>query len=362
MQTKKNYIAIVRDHSASMRPIKKAAARDYNDNIAALKEASSKEGQDTIVSTIKCGAYNNRGYGSTLVVRDVVNSNVQVLREIAERDYDADGGSTPLFDAVGEAIEILESVPDRDSPDVSFLVMVITDGQENSSKLYDGRSLSDRMRRLQGTDRWTFAFRVPRGKARHLGNLGVPLGNILEWEQTDVGFEQATVTTRSAIASYYTGRSLGQTASKSFYTDLHGIKPMDLKRACTDVQNEVEIWKVGDTTELVREFCEKRSRKPFLKGAAFYELVKTEIKVQDYKRVVIRDRSSGAVYAGDGARQMLGLPSTNTCRIVPGDHAAYDVFIQNTSVNRKLTPHTRLLYWPNAGVPYTEGVSAPWGR
>lgn len=340
--SKKNYIVIVRDHSGSMKSIARHAARDYNDNIAALKEAARAESIDTIVSTIKCGV------GSGLVRRDVVNSNVQVLEEITENRYEADGFSTPLFDSVGDAIELLRGVPDFRDPNVSFLVMVITDGMENSSKNWTGWQLAEEIRRLQATDRWTFAFRVPRGGAGDLEQLGVPAGNILEWDQTARGFEVATNTTRSAIGSYYQSRSKGLSSVRTFYTDLQGVRSSDLKATCEDIRDDVEIWRVGDTTELVREFCERRSRRPFVKGTAFYELVKTEPKVQDYKQIAIRDRQTGAVFVGAAARSALGLPARGTARVVPGDHSKFDVFVQSTSVNRKLPPHTRVLYWGGA--------------
>ncbi len=127
------------------------------------------------------------------------------------------------------------------------------------------------------------------------------------------------------------------------------------------ISGQVEIFR-ADREELVREFCERKTRKAFLKGAAFYELTKTEPKVQDYKQIAIRDRKTNAVYAGEAARDLLGLPRRGTARVVPGDHSAYDVFVQSTSVNRKLPAGSRLLYWPKAGVPYVEGVSAPYDR
>jgi len=353
---KKNYIAIVRDHSGSMSSFKRSAARDYNELIAALKDASRSENQDTIVSTIKCGMGTPKP-----VQREIVNSNVQILKELNEREYET-VGNTPLFDSVGEAIAVLSSAPDAQDPEVSFLVMVITDGEENASRTWNAYNLTERLRTLQATDRWTFTFRVPRGYGRSLERLGVPGGNILEWEQSEKGFAEATLRTRSSIDTYYQGRSSGATKSLTFYTDLAAVTTKDLKVACKDVSSEVEEWKVGPSTELVREFCEKKSKKALLKGACFYELVKTEDKVQAHKQIAIRDRQTGAVFAGPAARQMLGLPNYGTVRVIPGDHSKYDVFIQSTSVNRKLPPYTRVLYWKNVGKPFTEGVSAPYSR
>jgi hypothetical protein len=357
---KKNYIVIVRDHSGSMQSIAAAAARDYNDNIAALKEGTAREGQDTIVSTVKCG--DGKAYRTNLVSREIVNSNVSVLKEIKARDYDTDGGSTPLFDSVGEAISIAQSVPDASDPDVSFLIMVITDGQENSSKKWDGGSIGREIKRLQGTDHWTFTFRVPFGGKRHLVSLGIPDGNILEWEQTDKGFQEATVQTRSAISNYLGERSRGLTSSKGFYTDLSGVKSATVKAQLVDISNEVKVWTTDVDDELIREFCERKSRKGFLKGAAFYQLVKTEKKVQDYKQIVIKDKKSGAFYSGQNARNLLGLPHVGEVKIIPGNHGMYDIFIQSTSVNRKLPAGTQVLYWEAVGTPYIEGKSAPWGK
>jgi hypothetical protein len=95
-----------------------------------------------------------------------------------------------------------------------------------------------------------------------------------------------------------------------------------------------------------------------LKGAGFYQLTKTEPLVQDHKRILIRDKTTQAVYFGSAARQMLGLPAWGGVRLAPGDHGNFDIFIQSTSVNRKLAKGTSLIYWENVGKKYLEGPSA----
>lgn len=99
---------------------------------------------------------------------------------------------------------------------------------------------------------------------------------------------------------------------------------------------------------------------PLLKGAAFYQLTKTEPEVQDHKRIIIRDKTTNAIYEGAAARQMLGLPTYGTIRLAPKDLSSsnFDMYIQSTSVNRKMTVGTNVVYWANVGVKYKEGVSA----
>lgn len=352
----KSYIGFSRDHSGSMQSIAKAAARDYNSNIASIREASLSQNQDTIVSVVECG-YDN----TDRVRRNIVNSNVTALQPLAESSYSARGMGTPLFDSVGELIEMFESVPDANDPSVSFLVMAITDGAENASRKYTAAMLADKIRRLQETDRWTFVFRVPRGHTSHLTRLGIPEGNILEWDQTQRGVEVASQATSQAFNEYFTARSTGQTATRKFYANLADVTSKDVEVALTDISKEVLIWPVGPNengTE-IRPFIESRlGGKPMLKGAGFYQLTKTEPTVQDYKKILIRDKNTQGIYFGAAARKMLGLPTYGDVRLAPGQHGNFDIFIQSTSVNRKLSKGTSLVYWENVGTKYKEGPSA----
>lgn len=81
----------------------------------------------------------------------------------------------------------------------------------------------------------------------------------------------------------------------------------------------------------------------FKKGRGFYQFTKPET-IQGYKEVVLRDKNTGDMYSGDEARNMIGLPPGANVRIRPSDLEAFDVFVQSTSVNRKLIGGTGFLY------------------
>ncbi len=74
-----------------------------------------------------------------------------------------------------------------------------------------------------------------------------------------------------------------------------------------------------------------------IKDSAFYELSKPE-KVQGHKDIAIRDKTTGA-------RDLLGLPKYGDIRLAPLDHGNYNLFVQSTSVNRKLMNGTNLMIW-----------------
>ena len=344
----KNYIGISRDHSGSMRSIKRAAARDYNETISTISTEATNGGVDTVVSVVKCGV----GY-SAAIVREATNSSVQALKPITESQYDTEGSATPLFDSVGQLIEQLQSSPDANNPDVSFMVMAITDGMNNVTRQWSGNALSKRIRDLQNTDRWTFVFRVPRGNKHDLVKLGIPEGNIQEWEQTEKGMTIATTQTRAAFTQYYSGLKSGVRSTKGFYTNLKDVDPAQLKRDLIDISKKVELWIVKDAAEgaTIREFViNKLKGKEFVKGTAFYQLIKPEREVQDYKQIVIRNKKTGVIYGGANARDTLGLPHYGTIRLSPGEQGDWDVFVQSTSINRKLPVNSIVLHWPNPGL------------
>ena len=347
----KQYIGLSRDHSGSMDHLASQAIKDYNTSIGIIREKAIEYSINTIVSVVRQGIRSS-------VDRETVNSSVLSLKPLT--NYPTDGG-TPLYDSIGELITILESVPDYDDPNVSFLVQALTDGEENRSMIWNSRKLGAKIRELQNTGRWTFVFRVPRGYGRRIVNdLGLHDGNIQEWEQTTKGYEQSTAITAQAFDTFYQSRSVGVKSSSTFYADLRNVKVDDVKAVLTDISQEVIEWTVQTAAEgnLIREFVENKLGKPMLKGAAFYQLTKVEPKIQDTKLIIIKDKTSGAVYAGPAARDMLGLPHYGNARVHPGDFANFAVFVQSTSVNRKLPAGTNLLYWEGVGVAFKEGPSA----
>jgi hypothetical protein len=336
----KNYIGITRDHSISMYNISYGAMKDYNNLVESIRNASKEENQDTIVSVVECGALGG------IVKRDVVNSSVFMLKPMEK--YIANGGSTPLWDSVGELINILSSAPDANDPNVSFVVMVITDGQENSSRIWTGSMIADKVKQLQKTGKWTFTFRVPRGHSYSITRYGIPAGNVLEWETTERGIEIASHVTSESVRHFYKSRTAGLTSSKTFYADTQNLTQREIKTNLVDISPEVKLGfvnkKMYDGMQ-IKDFIENVMGENFVKGQAFYQLTKKEREVQDYKVICIMDKQTRKFYSGSIARNLLGIPTTGTIKLAPGDHENYEIFIQSTSVNRKLVGNSTVLVW-----------------
>lgn len=340
----KNYIGFVNDHSGSMQPLSHAAMRDYNTNISAVKDAASREMLDTVVSVVGVGFPGNYD-----VTRQVVVSNPHVLKPITS--WPTQGG-TPLYDGIGSMIELFDSLPDAQNPNVSFLAMVTTDGEEAHSKKYHQQSLKELIVSRQATGRWTFVCRVPtNAKIDRITALGIPLDNIQKWDTTTAGMEASTIATTQAMSGYFSARSSGAKSSTAFYANAGQVNLAQL----ADVTSKISLYVVPDVDNgiEIRPFI-LRHRMEYLKGAAFYQLTKTESRVTPTKMIAVRDRVTGKVFAGKEARSMIGLPNDRNARLHPGDHKNFDLFIQSESVNRKLVGGTGVLYWKEIGVPFTE--------
>lgn len=85
------------------------------------------------------------------------------LEEIPELDnttYNT-SGSTSLFDALGQSIdsvgERLSKTPEEERPG-KVIVMVMTDGEENSSKKYTLDDVKERVEHQQDVYKWEFVF------------------------------------------------------------------------------------------------------------------------------------------------------------------------------------------------------------
>lgn len=347
MNTAKQYILYINDHTGSMSGGRaRGALADFNANIAAVKTAASRELLNTVVSVIAIGMDKNERSGH--VSRQLVVSNPHVLAE--RTTWPTPGGCTPLWDAILDGAKLHEALPDIDDPDTTVLVMLQTDGGENGSyaRLH---TVADKIDQLQRTGRWTFVFRIPKGTRSELAGLPVPAGNIQEWETTEAGMRASTVQTTAAMDSYMTARAKGTKSTNVFYTSTAAVDTSKL----VDIKNKTSLYIVDpkDDGIMVKDFILQK-RTEYLVGAAFYQLVKTEARVQPNKLLLIRDRQTGAVYAGTEARSMLGLDTYNNARVHPNHgNGNYDIFIQSTSVNRKLPANSGVLYWAEKGRPMT---------
>ena len=341
----KDYFGDVNDHSGSMHNLAEAAMKDYNAYIQNTKESANKYEHDIVVSVVGVGY--PRG---DQVTRQVVISNPHVLKPLT--DWPTNGG-TPLYDGIGNIIELHENLPDANEEHVSFLIRITTDGQEIDSVRYTKSSLRSKIQAKMKTGRWTFVARVPRGCRQSMLDLGIPSENVQEWDTTIEGLERATQIDTVATTSYVAARSAGAQSSNTFYTSTANV---DESKLLEVNPKEFSLYVVPDYSNgiQVRDFILER-RTEFLVGAVYYQLSKSEARVSPNAEILLREVATGKVFEGPEVRKMLGLDTLNNARVHPNHGGGkYDVFIQSSSLNRKLVAPWGVIYRPSKGRPVTQ--------
>lgn len=330
-------VIFVLDRSGSMSGLMSQARNNLTQQLEQLRQASGPNDQ----------------YNVTIINFDdeikttVSGENVLHMSKGAYSAYLDASGSTRLYDAVLEAISVARA---RDDSKQAFLISVVTDGAENASRNHVSE-VARQVRELTAKDRFTFAYAGPPGSEYTGRSMGIPDGNITTWEGTARGIATLGTTSNAALNSYTRSRSVGVMKSVSFYaqptTPNAAAFAGQLDDKLEDVSNDVKVERVvtGDPI-VIDKFCTKKFGS-FEKGKCFYQLTESE-KVQDYKKVIIQDTTTGTFYSGwKAAKKLLGIPEfQGTVRIKPGSLGDFKVFVQSTSLNRKLVPGTAVVYMP----------------
>jgi len=241
-------------------------------------------------------------------------------------------GGTRLYDCVQEVTNSIVS-PHDDPKTTGYVVMVLTDGKDEGSHI-----TAEMFRKLiaekQGTDRWTFTFLLPPHDVNDfVRKTGVHAGNVMGWSDIEKAAEEQSV----GIQTYMGVRAQGGQSVSTFYVNAPSAKDIAKLPTLTGAK----IWNV-DKEAVIKDFVESHNQ-VFAPGHSYYQLTKPE-SVQDYKKMVLTEKGSKEIKAN--VRDLLGLPTSGTVRVKPGNFANYDIFVESQSLNRKLVRGTRLIYLP----------------
>lgn len=327
LTTKQEFILVL-DSSASMSIVREGALEALNQEIEAIKAGAKKTGIRTYISVYLFA--NNVNFFWRKRAEDTT--------PLKLHDY-CPNGMTALRDAVYATID---QALDKHDVSTVFALHLITDGGENNSYKTSYEQVVKQIADMHKTDRWTIFAHGPKGSRGYMASLGIPAGNIAEWEQTLAGVQKMSGATGQSIGTYYNTRAAGATRSTTMLVtpDLSGVKVEDklypmLGCKLLEVTKETKI----------KEFVEAATGKAYKPGVAFYQLMKKE-RVEPNKGVLVMNKTNKRVFGGVAARQLIGLAPTGRCRIEPGNHANYDIFIQSLSTNRILPRGTKLLVEP----------------
>lgn len=324
-----NHIALVLDESGSMQSLRDEVIKVADAEIAHLAKRSQELNQETRITVYtfsnkpKCIFYDK-----------------DVLRLPSLKSCYNPCGNTALIDATIKSIDDLMKTPELYG-DHAFLVYVLTDGQENNSHNRP-QALTKWLKSLK--ENWTLAVLVPSAKDKfEAQRFGFATENVAVWDATSKrGLEDAGSTIHMATENFMRLRSSGIRGTRTLFNlDSSKLNKKVLEAKLDKLPySQYRTVKVTEAAPIAN-YIEKKLSIPYRIGSAYYELTKPE-NVQAKKKIAIMDRATYNLYVGTSARKLLGLPDYEV-KVEPSFIPKYDIFIQSTSVNRKLVPGTKLL-------------------
>ena len=207
---KRTYAAIVLDKSGSMGYIKDQTIVGFNEQVQQLKLNSQDPDMETLVSLI---SFNGD------VFEHIWNKPAAEVSETDASDYNPDG-STALRDAIGYTIKKLKETTDTKSPDNAYLLIIISDGQENLSRHWSQAALVEEIDSCQKSGKWTFTYmgcdKIYTEQVAK--SLHIPISNAAVWDNTAVGSKMAYATSANSTARYLRGRMNNQILTSNFHS------------------------------------------------------------------------------------------------------------------------------------------------
>lgn len=165
------------------------------------KSGSMETMRDSVISGFNEYVDNLRKQKDLLFSFTLFDSDEVEQRYIAEpiktvvpltKDTFVPGSATPLYDAVCETVKDASEKLDKEYSKYSALVVVMTDGEENSSSKYTMKDFVELKKKLEKKGNWTFVFMGAGQDAWATAqSYGISAGNTMSWDATSAGATKA---------------------------------------------------------------------------------------------------------------------------------------------------------------------------
>jgi uncharacterized protein YegL len=206
-EVNKVHAVFVLDRSSSMSSIGKESVDGLNERLRELKEKSKDV--PTFVSLVTF---------STIVDKPLIwDVPAEDVEELKYEDF-VPSGMTAMYDAVGCSIDSFLALPDAKNEDVAFLMIIISDGQENNSKEYTSKIISEKIKECDATEAWTFVYLGANQDLSQVSkNTGISMGNTISYIASSSGVAERGFSESIMLDRMYKGYSCGVRNSKNAF-------------------------------------------------------------------------------------------------------------------------------------------------
>lgn len=195
-------VVFILDNSGSMQTIQKSTISGFNEYIQDLKKDKKA----------------NYKFSLTLFNTDLeilyTSEPIENVEELNTITYHPNG-MTALYDAVCTTVKKVEK---KAKPNQKTIVVIMTDGEENSSAEFDKRDMSSLIKKLEKTGKWSFVYMGANQDAyRNAQAYGIRVDNAVNLQATTTGMRSAFSNLSNATMVYSSASNDILTANKNAF-------------------------------------------------------------------------------------------------------------------------------------------------
>ena len=191
----KTHVLFILDKSGSMTSIEKEARDAFNEQLETIIE---KEKNAKVTFT----TFNNN------IHVEFVEKDAREVKPRNKLNYQP-SGTTAMLDAVGHTLDLVNKRDFDDGFKHRFLVIIISDGNENCSLDYSFEDIRKKIDGLKEEGNWTFTYMGANQNLDELSDMiAIPKDNMLEFEATSAGMRSASQTMNVKTMAYYDSNNL----------------------------------------------------------------------------------------------------------------------------------------------------------
>jgi uncharacterized protein YegL len=208
MKNKKTIYHFVIDQSGSMSGSEGPTIEGFNSQLNTLKQLKLEHPENEYIVSVT--------FFEDEVMNIVKFAPIEQIQMLSRDNY-RPGGLTALLDGIGKSIESIRRNYDQEiRQDLASVVMVIlTDGGENASKFYTRNLISEMIKELDATGKWTFSFLgADLDAVQASDNLNIRRENIISFNKENYSGIMDQMS--SSIRNYESMKSAGNMKSDLF--------------------------------------------------------------------------------------------------------------------------------------------------
>jgi uncharacterized protein YegL len=201
MKNKTTLYHFIVDQSGSMAGLENQAMEGFNTQLRTIQQLKMEFPDQEYLCSL---TFFNQHIQDRIKFGQVEN-----IQPLSQENY-IPNGTTALLDAIGKSIYSIKNKFGKDIAEdkMSIVLVIITDGHENSSRMYSYHDVAHLIKEIDGSGKWTFSFLGADFDAIHTSHmLNIRRENVMNFSKGD--YSEMMEDVSNSIRHYAMEKSTG---------------------------------------------------------------------------------------------------------------------------------------------------------